>query len=95
MAQHGEYVEKEDWLPEGPITIGITSGASTPDKVHLLLLPSLSAKVFSIPGIADVGEILICFQEILVNYLLFSQQVVEDVLKRVFQFKREEVMQMV
>ncbi|MGB7315943.1 MAG: 4-hydroxy-3-methylbut-2-enyl diphosphate reductase [Nodosilinea sp.] len=29
---HGDLTVTENWLPDGPITVGVTSGASTPDR---------------------------------------------------------------
>ena len=32
MGSHDE-VDQEDWLPEGPVAVGLTAGASTPNNV--------------------------------------------------------------
>ncbi|MGF1461555.1 MAG: 4-hydroxy-3-methylbut-2-enyl diphosphate reductase [Leptolyngbyaceae cyanobacterium] len=43
---HGELTVTKNWLPAGPITIGVTSGASTPD----LAVEAAIARIFQLKG---------------------------------------------
>ncbi|MCU0571070.1 MAG: 4-hydroxy-3-methylbut-2-enyl diphosphate reductase [Oculatellaceae cyanobacterium Prado106] len=48
---HSELEVQENWLPEGPIVVGITSGASTPDKV----VATVIEKIFELKGAVAIA----------------------------------------
>ncbi len=49
---HAEMQVKENWLPDGDIVVGITSGASTPDKV----VATVIEKIFALKGAGKGAE---------------------------------------
>nr|A0A2Z5WA18.1 RecName: Full=4-hydroxy-3-methylbut-2-enyl diphosphate reductase, chloroplastic; Short=BbHDR; Flags: Precursor [Botryococcus braunii]BBB76027.1 4-hydroxy-3-methylbut-2-enyl diphosphate reductase [Botryococcus braunii]BBB76028.1 4-hydroxy-3-methylbut-2-enyl diphosphate reductase [Botryococcus braunii] len=56
---HGTMLDTQNWLPDGPVTIGVTSGASTPDRaVEEVLEAVFKTRDASFGGIApnyDLG----------------------------------------
>jgi 4-hydroxy-3-methylbut-2-enyl diphosphate reductase len=48
---HSDLVIQNDWLPEGPIVVGVTSGASTPDRV----VSDVIEKIFELKGAVAIA----------------------------------------
>ena len=47
---HGALIVTEDWLPEGPIVVGVTSGASTPDRA----VEAAIERMFQLKSVAEL-----------------------------------------
>ncbi len=48
---HHDLDVTENWLPDGPVVVGITSGASTPDKI----VEEVVEKIFALKAIAPIA----------------------------------------
>jgi 4-hydroxy-3-methylbut-2-enyl diphosphate reductase len=51
--QRQEEIETRDWLPDGPVTVGVTAGASCPNN----LIEDVIRRLFELRGIS-VQELL-------------------------------------
>ncbi|RZM82668.1 4-hydroxy-3-methylbut-2-enyl diphosphate reductase [Leptolyngbya iicbica] len=49
---HGDLTVTENWLPEGPIAVGVTSGASTPDRAVEAAIERIFQLKGSVPLVA-------------------------------------------
>ncbi|WP_204139969.1 4-hydroxy-3-methylbut-2-enyl diphosphate reductase [Halomicronema sp. CCY15110] len=47
---HGELMVTENWLPAGPIAVGVTSGASTPDRA----VEAAIERIFQLKGVTNL-----------------------------------------
>ncbi|WAL60925.1 4-hydroxy-3-methylbut-2-enyl diphosphate reductase [Thermocoleostomius sinensis] len=52
---HQDLTVQENWLPDGPIVVGITSGASTPDRVVERVIEKIFELKASSVGVAFLG----------------------------------------
>lgn len=50
---HGELTLTQDWLPDGSITVGVTSGASTPDRA----VESAIERIFQLKAVSNCASV--------------------------------------
>ncbi|KAH6830074.1 4-hydroxy-3-methylbut-2-enyl diphosphate reductase [Perilla frutescens var. hirtella] len=91
---HGELVEKQAWLHKGPITIGITAGASTPHKsagARARRLPLTCARFGTALWTQSSGASTAPHLRALWTQSAGARaRVIEDIIVKVFEIKRKE-----